>query len=216
MKEISSLTVLVTILTFANYSRAGRNRWEWAFLDCAFGAGTLVQGAQGSQEAPLARLLLQSETSFPYWSPASLRPLSHRSARTVSSPLIGWDATSLTEPTNQGPGHRLGDFIISHLGSYPGEKSRFGAEVWSDIYLLSALKATAGLPKGCCLSHGLLAAMGGVQQCTAPALQWRPAGGLTVSLGGLPVEGTPLRVRTGWPSARKGLVDGVRGPGRPC
>ena len=25
-----------------------------------------VQGAQGSQEAPLARLLLQSETSFPY------------------------------------------------------------------------------------------------------------------------------------------------------
>ena len=88
----------------------------------------------------------------------------------------------------------MGDFIISHLGSYPGEKSRFGADVWSDIDSLSALRVTAGLPKGCCLSHGLLAAMGGVQQCTAPALQWRPAGGLTVSLGGLPVEGTPLRV----------------------
>ena len=133
MKEISSSTVLVTILTFANYSRAGRNRWEWAFWDRAFGAGTLVQGAQGSQEAPLARLLLQSETSFPYWSPASLRPLSHRSARPVSSPLIGWDPTSLTEPANHGPGHRLGDFIISHLGSYSIRKSKLEAEVWSDI-----------------------------------------------------------------------------------
>ena len=48
----------------------------------------------------------------------------------------------------------MGDFIISHLGSYSGEKSRFEAEVRSDTDSWSALRATSGEPKGYSLSHG--------------------------------------------------------------
>ena len=41
----------------------------------------------------------------------------------------------------------------------------------------------------CWLSHGCRMEWRVLVQCTAPALQWRPAGAPTVSLGGLPVEG---------------------------
>ena len=51
-------------------------------------------------------------------------------------------------------------------------------------------------------------------QCTAPALQWRPAGAPTVSLGGLPVEGTPLWVRTQTQNPGRGFLISVRGLGQ--
>ena len=119
-----------TVLTF-RWLGIGRPGWEWAFWNCAFGAGTMSRGSPGQPRAPLARLLLQSETSFPYWSPASLRPLSHRSARFLSSPLIGQDLTRLVRPTNHGWQHILGDFIISQLGWYPKEKRRLGTVIQS-------------------------------------------------------------------------------------